>query len=86
MTAASYVRMNLPVGQQNVAQAVDADKWVRGTCRLCGVGCRLEMGVKDGRPVALRGVPKARTNYGYLCMKGMLFYKIMQHPDRLIKP
>ncbi|MBW2185923.1 MAG: molybdopterin oxidoreductase family protein [Deltaproteobacteria bacterium] len=86
LTAASYVGMNLPISTVNVAEAVDVDNWVRGTCRLCGVGCRLEMGVKGGRPVALRGVPEARTNYGYLCMKGMLFYKIMQHPERLKKP
>lgn len=86
LTAASYVGINLPFAHQNVAQAVDADKWVRGTCRLCGVGCRLEIGVHNGRPVALRGVPKARTNFGYLCMKGMLFYKIMQHPERLKVP
>src|SRR5690554_5661350 len=86
MTAASYVGINLPFAQRNAAQAADADHWVRGTCRLCGVGCRLELGVRNGRPVALRGVPKARTNYGYLCMKGMLFYKIMQHPERLKVP
>ncbi len=34
----------------------------------------------------MRGEPESRTNFGYLCMKGMMFYKIMTHPDRLKMP
>lgn len=85
VTAASYVGMNLPFFVAD-ADGADADEWVRGTCRLCGVGCRTELGLRDGKPVALRGVPDSRTSLGYLCMKGMLFYKIMNHPQRLTKP
>ncbi len=87
-TAASYVGMSLAFTPQKTAFAgEEAKKWVRGTCRLCGTGCRVELGVKNGKAVALRGVPKSRTSMGYLCMKGMLFYKLMgNHPDRLTKP
>ena len=86
LSAASYIGMNLPLEKMGVAQALDVDSWHRGSCRLCGVGCRLEMGVKDGNPVALRGVPESRTNMGYVCMKGMKFWKFMRHADRLTKP
>jgi nitrate reductase (cytochrome) len=87
LTAASYVGMSLPFAAQiRNAGAVDTDTWVRGSCRLCGLGCRVELGLKGGRPVAIRGVPESRTNFGYLCMKGMLFYKVMEHPDRLKMP
>ncbi len=86
LTAASYVGINLPFKMENMALGADVDKWVRGTCRLCGSGCRVELGLKDGKPVALRGVPESRTNLGYVCMKGMLFYKLIGHPDRLTKP
>ncbi len=88
LTAASYVGINLPFKNENTSQASDADSWHKGTCRLCGSGCRLELGVKNGKAVALRGIPDSRTNYGYLCMKGMLFYKLMgyNNPDRLKKP
>ena len=87
LTAASYVGMNLPFAKQIAeAGAADADTWVRGSCRLCGLGCRVELGLSGGRPVAIRGVPESRTNFGYLCMKGMLFYKVMEHPDRLTMP
>ncbi len=87
LSAASFVGMNLPFSQLvDQAGAADAEKWVRGSCRLCGLGCRVELGLKGGRPVAIRGVAESRTNFGYLCMKGMLFYKVMEHPDRLKMP
>ncbi len=88
LTAASYVGMDLPFSNEKEAHASDADSWHKGTCRLCGSGCRLELGVKNGKAVALRGITQSRTNMGYLCMKGMLFYKLMgnNHPERLKKP
>ncbi len=86
LSAASYVGMNLPYERMGVAEAADVQSWHRGTCRLCGAGCRVDLGVKNGKAVALRGVPDSRTNFGYVCMKGMLFYKCMDHPDRLTKP
>ncbi|WP_456369926.1 molybdopterin-dependent oxidoreductase [Thermodesulfatator atlanticus] len=86
LTAASLVGMNLPFSLEKEAQAADADKWVRGVCRFCGVGCRVELGLKNGKPVAIRGVPDSKTNFGFLCMKGMLFYQLIHHPERLTKP
>ena len=85
LTAASYIGMTLPGA--TTAQAAEELTWHRGSCRLCGVGCRVQLGVNaKGVAVALRGEPKSRTNFGYLCMKGMMFYRIMSHPDRLTKP
>lgn len=86
LSAASFVGIQLPFTAADLARAADGEQWHRGTCRLCGVGCRLELGVRNGAPFALRGVAEARTNYGYLCMKGMHFWKCMGHPDRLTKP
>ena len=86
LSAASYVGMNLPIGTINLIRADEGVTWHRGSCRLCGVGCRLELGVKNGMPIGLRGVSESRTNFGYLCMKGMHFWKCMRHPDRLTKP
>lgn len=86
LSAASYVGMKLPFDKNSVAQAEESISWHRGSCRLCGVGCRVELGVKNGQPVGLRGVPQARTNFGYVCMKGMHFWKCMRHADRLTRP
>ncbi|WP_457574273.1 molybdopterin oxidoreductase family protein [Desulfolithobacter sp.] len=86
LSAASYVGMQLPLDKNSVARAEEGISWHRGSCRLCGVGCRVELGVKNGQPVGLRGVPEARTNFGYVCMKGMHFWKCMRHADRLTRP
>ena len=86
LSAASYVSMSLPIDKINLAKADEGIVWHRGSCRLCGVGCRVELGVKDGVPMGLRGIAEARTNFGYVCMKGMHFWKCMRHPDRLTKP
>lgn len=86
LSAASYIGMNLPLDPFNIARADEGVVWHRGSCRLCGVGCRVDLGVKNGVPIGVRGVPESRTNFGYLCMKGMHFWKCMRHPDRLTKP
>jgi nitrate reductase NapA len=86
LSAASYVSMNLPIDGINTARADEGVTWHRGSCRLCGVGCRVELGVKDKTPMGLRGVSESRTNFGYVCMKGMYFWKCMGHPDRLTRP
>lgn len=84
-TAASLVGISLPQKLEG-QETPEVDRWARGTCRFCGVGCRVEVGIKGGKPVVIRGVPDSRTNFGFLCMKGMLFYKVFRHPDRLTKP
>ncbi len=69
------------------AEAVQAvDKWVKGACRFCGTGCGVYVGVKGGKVVAIKGNPDAKTNFGFLCVKGFLAYKCMYHPDRLKAP
>ncbi|MCI0435085.1 MAG: hypothetical protein L0271_15805, partial [Gemmatimonadetes bacterium] len=32
-----------------------ADRWVKTTCGYCSVGCGMEIGVRDGKAVAVRG-------------------------------
>lgn len=58
---------------------------VRTTCSYCGVGCQLDLIVKDnkvlGAEPALGG-----PNEGLLCVKGKFAYKFISHPDRLKTP
>ncbi|KAA0257815.1 nitrate reductase [Deferribacter autotrophicus] len=81
-TAAS-IGLSLP---KKVESKEIVDKWVKGTCRFCGTGCGVYVGVKDGKVVAIKGNPEAKTNFGFLCVKGFLAYKCMYHPDRLKYP
>ncbi len=64
----------------------DGYTWVRGTCRFCGTGCKVWLGFRNGKPAVIRGERKSAINFGFLCMKGMLFYKLFRHPDRLTQP
>ena len=48
-----------------------ADRWVNSTCGYCSVGCGMQLGVKDGRVVSVRGNPHHPVNRGKLCPKGL---------------
>lgn len=60
-------------------------KKVRTTCSYCGVGCQIDLRVKDnkvlGAQPAFDGV-----NQGLLCVKGKFAYKFISHGDRLKTP
>ncbi len=59
---------------------------VRTTCPYCGVGCQLELLVRNGRIVRSNGVEGVSPNDGRLCVKGRFGYDYVQHPDRLTTP
>ncbi|TYB81853.1 MAG: molybdopterin-dependent oxidoreductase, partial [Kosmotoga sp.] len=87
LSAAAATAASVGINFPKVANAEeDVDKWVKGTCRFCGTGCGVYVGVKNGRAVAIKGNTDAKTNFGFLCVKGFLAYKVMYHPDRLKYP
>jgi predicted molibdopterin-dependent oxidoreductase YjgC len=61
-------------------------KKVRTTCSYCGVGCQLNLHVKDNRVVKVTGVEDFAPNYGSLCVKGRFGYDFINSPDRLTTP
>jgi anaerobic selenocysteine-containing dehydrogenase len=48
-----------------------AERWVNSTCGYCSVGCGMQLGVRDGRVVSVRGNPHHPVNQGKLCPKGL---------------
>ncbi len=56
------------------------------TCGYCGVGCRVEVSVSDGRIARVGGVADARVNRGHLCIKGRYAHAWQASPDRLTEP
>ena len=59
---------------------------VRTTCPHCGVGCQLDLVVKDGRIVDAEGAP-GPSNKGLLCVKGRSgSFDFVDAPDRLTTP
>ena len=53
------------------------------TCRFCGVGCGILVGVDKGKAVAVKGDPNSSVNKGLLCVKGYHQIMCIQAKDRL---
>ena len=60
-------------------------KKVQTTCSYCGVGCQMELLIKDGKVLGVEPVNSA-PNEGLLCVKGRFGYRFLNHPDRLKAP
>ena len=60
--------------------------WDKAPCRYCGTGCGVEVGVREGKVVAVRGDEKSDVNKGLLCTKGYHLPAMLYGNDRLTKP
>ncbi|UCH96337.1 MAG: molybdopterin-dependent oxidoreductase [Candidatus Aminicenantes bacterium] len=61
-------------------------KHVRTTCHYCGVGCQLDLYIKDQQIVKVDGVEDAKPNLGRLCFKGRFGFDFIHSQERLTKP
>jgi len=66
-------------------EAGHADDVVETVCPYCGVGCRLEYHVRDGRIVLAEGAD-GPANAKRLCVKGRFAFDYVAHPQRLTRP
>jgi ferredoxin-nitrate reductase len=64
----------------------EPERWVQSACVLCSNGCGLDIGIKDGRIVGVRGREDDRTNHGRLGPKGLHGWVANHSPDRLTRP
>ncbi|KAI9151419.1 Nitrate reductase [Paramyrothecium foliicola] len=64
----------------------EPEKWVQSACVLCSNGCALDVGVKDGKVVGVKGRATDRVNKGRLGPKGLNGWKAMYAPGRLTQP
>ena len=62
------------------------DEWVQSACVLCSHGCALDIGVRDGRIVGVRGRGTDRVNHGRLGPKGLFGWQANNSSDRLLHP
>ena len=63
-----------------------ADRWVNTTCGYCSVGCGMQLGVRDGRVVSVRGNPDHPVNSGKLCPKGLAEHYAIEAESRATHP
>ena len=64
----------------------DVEKWVQSACVLCSHGCGLDIGVRDGAIVGVRGRGVDRVNHGRLGPKGLYGWQANNSDDRLLGP
>ncbi|MFN8201485.1 MAG: formate dehydrogenase subunit alpha [Solirubrobacteraceae bacterium] len=62
------------------------DSTVTTTCGYCGVGCRLEAHVRDGRVVSISPAVDGPANLGHTCLKGRFAHQFGRHRQRLTTP
>jgi anaerobic selenocysteine-containing dehydrogenase len=62
------------------------ERWVQSACVLCSNGCGMDIGVKDGRIVGVRGRVVDRVNHGRLGPKGLHGWEANGAADRLTQP
>jgi nitrate reductase NapA len=71
--------------QQDPATHADL-QWDKAPCRYCGTGCGVEVGVRDGKVMAVRGDAASPVNKGLLCVKGYHLPAMLYGRDRLLHP
>ncbi|TKJ44994.1 formate dehydrogenase subunit alpha [Candidatus Aerophobetes bacterium Ae_b3a] len=59
---------------------------VETTCPYCGVGCQIELNIKNDRIVKVYGVDNGSPNRGHLCVKGRFGLDYVHHQERLTTP
>ena len=84
VTGESRPTYGLPVADADQLDSII--RWNKAPCRFCGTGCHVQVGVEDGRVVAVAGDKHADVNKGLLCVKGYHVGAIMYGKDRLTKP
>src|SRR5437868_11745214 len=62
------------------------ETWVQSACVLCSHGCALDIGVRGGRMVGVRGRVEDRVNRGRLGPKGLYGWAANLSSDRLKRP
>jgi formate dehydrogenase alpha subunit len=65
---------------------INSEKTIRSTCPYCGVGCQIDLKIKDDKIFKVDAPFGVAPNYGRLCTKGRFGIDYVHHPSRLTKP
>jgi formate dehydrogenase alpha subunit len=65
---------------------IQPDRIVPTTCPFCGVGCNLELHIKDEAIYKVTSPFDSLVNHGNLCVKGRFGYDFIDHPKRVTTP
>lgn len=65
---------------------IKPDRITTTTCPYCGVGCTLQLHVRDDFIYKVTSPFDSPVNKGNLCVKGRFGYDFIYHPKRILKP
>lgn len=65
--------------------SMDYERTTRTVCPFCGVGCQIDVAVRDGRILKVDGA-QGPSNEGRLCVKGRFGYDYIHNSQRLTRP
>ncbi|MEM3096690.1 MAG: formate dehydrogenase subunit alpha [Nitrososphaerota archaeon] len=71
---------------KTILQAASPTGYVRTTCPYCATGCEMDVGVLDGRIVAVKPALDGLVSRGHLCVKGRYAHGFVHSPDRVTEP
>src|SRR5512140_1371998 len=73
-------------GTEHKQHSIVPDRVTSTTCPYCGVGCSLELHVKDDFICRVTSPFDSPVNHGNLCVKGRFGYDFIYHPQRVTAP
>ncbi|MFI5206764.1 MAG: formate dehydrogenase subunit alpha [Gemmatimonadales bacterium] len=78
----------LPLERFTAEQVATPEKVVRSVCPYCGVGCQVDLHVRDNTIMRVTSpwIEDDTPNMGSTCVKGRFGYDFTQHRDRLTRP
>ncbi len=65
---------------------LQAERVIHSTCPYCGVGCQIDLHIRDEMIFRVSGRFDNKVNFGNLCVKGRFGYDFVHAPDRLNQP
>jgi formate dehydrogenase alpha subunit len=65
---------------------IKPDRIVPTTCPYCGVGCNLDLHIKDDYIYSVTSPFDSVVNHGNLCVKGRFGYDFIYHSNRVTQP
>lgn len=65
---------------------ITPDRTIATTCPYCGVGCQVDLHLRDNQIFRVSGRFESPVNHGNLCIKGRFGTDFVHAPDRLTRP
>jgi anaerobic selenocysteine-containing dehydrogenase len=85
-TAAPPNPARQPTDFTDHSAALQPDRVVAGACQFCNCNCRLQIHLKAGRVIDVRGEPDDLVQAGELCVKAGMMPQMVYNRFRLTKP